>query len=228
MKKRLLVLGLIAIIILCGCQSRRNDVIGGADKPTDVYVEENNAGSRQDVIRFLKDCYVNEQELPVFDMTFDREYLSGDRKLILDDSIDNEPEYMVYDYYLKSVSGKFRELYDMIGGENLKNALLAEEKNFNEGIYLSEILIDEIDLIDRDDIEDIGINSAQKIAETIENEGIDEFAVVGIEKTIIHNEKSLSTVPQVGNGEVERYYLLGKKDGAFKIYEVYWEGFVQD
>ena len=45
---------------------------------------------------------------------------------------------------------------------------------------------------------------------------------------ITHNEKSLSMAPQVDNGEVQRYFLLGKKDNDYKIIEVYWEGFMND
>ena len=55
-----------------------------------------------------------------------------------------------------------------------------------------------------------------------------EFAIVEAEMDITHNEKSLSMAPQVGNGEVTRYFLLGKKDRDYKIIEVYWEGFMND
>ena len=55
-----------------------------------------------------------------------------------------------------------------------------------------------------------------------------EFAIVEVEKVIKHNEKALGMVPQVGDGEVKRYFLLGKKDDSYKIIEVYWEGFLID
>ena len=55
-----------------------------------------------------------------------------------------------------------------------------------------------------------------------------EFAIVEVDKVIKHNEKSLSIAPQVGDGEVQRYFLLGKKDNDYKIIEVYWEDFMND
>ena len=55
-----------------------------------------------------------------------------------------------------------------------------------------------------------------------------EFAIVEVDKVIKHNEKALSIAPQVGDGEVQRYFLLGKKDNDYKIIEVYWEDFMND
>ena len=44
----------------------------------------------------------------------------------------------------------------------------------------------------------------------------------------MYNDKSLSLAPQVGDGEVTRYYLIGKKANKYKILEVYWERFLND
>ena len=40
----------------------------------------------------------------------------------------------------------------MIIGEALLSATENEEKNFNDGIYFSKIILDEIDLVDKDDL----------------------------------------------------------------------------
>ena len=82
--------------------------------------------------------------------------------------------------------------------------------------------------MERDDLDEISQNNKQRIVEALENLKMTEFAIVEVEKNIKLNEKSLSMAPQVGDGEVTRYYLLGKTDGEYKIVEVFWEGFMND
>ena len=116
----------------------------------------------------------------------------------------------------------------MIIDESLLAATEAHENNFKEGIYYSRISINEIDLVDKDELNEISSKNKQDIVEMLVEFEIEEFAIVEVDKTIKHNEKSLSMAPQVGDGDVTRYFLLGKKDGEYKIIEVYWEGFMND
>ena len=113
-----------------------------------------------------------------------------------------------------------------MAGGSLLNAMKNEELSFNEGIYLSKIFIDDIDILDRDDLDDIV--SKEHVIQTLKNFNAEEFAIVAVEKEIKHNEKSMSMGPQTGDGEVKRYYLLAKIDGVYKIAEVYWSDFLRD
>ena len=164
----------------------------------------------------------------MLDINIENPFVSDDRTLILDDSIENDLELMIYEYYKNIMSGSYQNAKDIIVDGSLLAATEASENNFKDGIYYSRILIDEIDLVDKDDLEEISDKNKQDIIKMLNDLEMTEFAIVEAEMDITHNEKSLSMAPQVGNGEVTRYFLLGKKDRDYKIIEVYWEGFMND
>ncbi len=221
MKKMFLLLSLICIFLFAGCESRSVGIIGGADGPTAVYVQES-----MDTNKVFKK-YLNQRKLPVLDIRIVRENIFDDRTLIMDDEIENEVEYLIYEFYLQTVSGEYEKIYDRIGGEVFKDAVKAEEQNFKDGIYFSRVVLDDIEIVDKDDV---GVGLKKQVAQDVEAMGLSEFALVEVDKIVKHNEKSLSMGPQAGDGELERYYLVGrkeKKDGI-KIYEIYWGEYYQD
>ena len=229
--KRIITLSLImCCLLLTACDNASIGVIGGADGPTSIIVgkQKDNIKKTYDVKRYFKEHYVDERKLPVLDIHIENPFVSDDRTLILDDSIENSIELMIYEYYQNMMSGSFQKIKDLVVDDSLYAAIEAEERNFNDGIYFSKIILDEIDLVDKDDLEEITEQNKQNIIETLDKLDMTEFAIIEVEKTITHNEKALSMAPQVGNGEVTRYYLLGKKDDTYKIIEVYWEGFMND
>jgi len=229
--KRIITLTLIMCsLLLTACNNASIGVIGGADGPTSIIVSEKNNDKTltYTIEEYFRDNYVDERKLPILDIHIENPFLSDDRTLILDDCIENSIELTIYEYYHSIMSGDYQEAKNMIIDESLLAATEAHENNFKEGIYYSRISIDEIDLVDKDDLNEISNKNKQDIVEMLVESEIEEFAIVEVEKTIKHNEKSLSMAPQVGDGEVTRYYLLGKKDDAYKIVEVYWEGFIND
>ena len=98
----------------------------------------------------------------------------------------------------------------------------------NQGNYYSKICIDDLELLEKDDLKDISEKNKREIYERLNHLGISEFGIAKVETELKHNEKSLSLAPQVGDGEVTRYYLIGKKADTYKIFEVYWEEFLND
>ena len=220
--KRILAITLIVCCLFLTACNRDIGIIGGADGPTSIIVTKRS----YDIDRFFRNNYVDERKMPVLDIDIENPFVSDDRTLVLDDSIENALELMIYEYYKSLMSGSFAEAKDMIIDGSLLEATKAHENNFNDGIYYSKIVIDEIDLVDKDDLDEIPGKNQQNIVELLNDNKMDKFAIVEVEKTIKHNEKALSLVPQVGDGEVERYFLLGEKDGEYKIIEVYWEGFM--
>ena len=230
MKRILTISILLCSLLLTACNSASIGVIGGADGPTSIIASEKNSDKTlpYTVEKYFRDNYVDERKLPILDIHIENPFVSDDKTLILDDSIENGIELMIYEYYHSIMSGDYQEAKNMIIDESLLAATEAHENNFTEGIYYSRISIDEIDLVDKDDLNEISSKNKQDIVEMLIEAEIEEIAIVEVDKTIKHNEKSLSMAPQVGDGEVTRYFLLGKKDGAYKIMEVYWEGFMND
>ena len=229
--KRIITLTLImCCLLLTGCDNASIGVIGGADGPTKIIVseKENSTIKSSGVKKYFKEHYVDERELPVIDINIENPFVSDDRTLILDDSIENDLELMIYEYYKNIMSGSYQNAKDIIVDGSLLAATEASENNFKDGIYYSRILIDEIDLVDKDDLEEISDKNKQDIIKMLNDLEMTEFAIVEVDKVIKHNEKALSIAPQVGDGEVQRYFLLGKKDNDYKIIEVYWEDFMND
>ena len=228
MNKTMTLIVLICCICLTGCNSMSIGIIGGDDGPTAIYVNDDNIRKSYDIDKLFYEKYIDEKTLPILDLHIDREYVSQDRKLILDDSIENGIEHLIYEFYHNSTSGLFENIYKIIAGENLTNAIKSDENNFNDGIYYSEILIDEIDLVDKDELDNISENNQVRIIDILNELKMDKFAIVEVECSIKHNDKSLSMAPQVGNGDISRYYLVGKAADEYKICEVFWEGFIYD
>lgn len=229
--KRIITLTLImCCLLLTGCDNASVGVIGGADGPTKIIVseKENSTIKSSDVKKYFKEHYVDERKLPVLDIDIENPFVSDDRILTLDDSINNSLELMIYEYYHNIMSGSYQEAKNVIVDGSLLAATEASENNFKDGIYYSHILIDEIDLVDKDDLEEISDKNKQDIIKMLNDMEMTEFAIVEVDKVIKHNEKALSIAPQVGDGEVQRYFLLGKKDNDYKIIEVYWEDFMND
>ena len=194
-------------LLLTACNSSSVGIIGGADGPTQVYVNKSNENN--DYEKYLTEHYIDESKLPILDINLEKRFISDDRVLIMEDSVENELELTIYEFYHDMTSGSF-------------------EKNFKDGIYYSKICIDDLELLEKDDLKDIAKKNKQAISERLNNLGISEFGIVEVETELKHNEKSLSLAPQVGDGEVTRYYLIGKKTDKYKIFEVYWEDFLLD
>ena len=230
MKRIITITLIISSLLLTACNDTSIGVIGGADGPTSIIVSEqkDNIKHTYDVEKYFKENYVDERKLPVLDIDVENPFVSDDRTLVLEDSIENSIELMIYEYYHSLMSGSYKQAKEMIVDGSLLAATEAHENNFKNGIYYSQILIDEIDLVDKDDLEEISDKNKQEIIDLLNDLEMTEFAIVEVEKVIKHNEKALSMAPQVGDGEVQRYFLLGKKDKDYKIIEVYWEGFMND
>ena len=230
MKRILTISLLMCCLLLTACDNASIGVIGGADGPTSIFVAErkDDGVNSSDVEKYFREHYIDERKLPILDINIENPFISDDRTLILDDSIENNLELMIYEYYHNIMSGSYQKAKDVIVDGSLLAATEAHENNFKDGIYYSQILIDEIDLVDKDDLEEISNKNKQDIIQMLNDFEMTEFAIVEVEKVIKHNEKSLSMAPQVGDGKVQRYFLLGKKDNDYKIIEVYWEGFMND
>ncbi|MBE7038800.1 MAG: sodium ion-translocating decarboxylase subunit beta [Ruminococcaceae bacterium] len=230
MKRILALVVIVCSALLSSCDSVSIGIIGGSDGPTSVIVAENEeqTSNLNDIDKYFKDNYVDKQKLPILDINIENPVVSDDRILVLDDTIENNLELLIYEYYKNLMSGSFEDVKEIIADGSLLASNDAYENNFKEGIYYSKIEIDEIELIDKDDLDEIAIKNKQAIVKKINDLKMTEFAIVEVDKTITHNEKALSMVPQVGNGDVTRYFVLGKKDDKYKIVEVYWEGFMSD
>lgn len=229
MRKGLIFLILVICLVLTSCnESASIGIIGGADGPTSIFVsgKDDNIRRSYDVDKYFENNYVDENKLPVLDIHIENPYVWDDRILILEDSIENNLELMVYEYYLNTMSGEYSKVKDAVAGKSLRIATENEEKQFNQGAYFNKIIIDDIDIVDKDELRGISEYNKQKIIEMLKDLQMTEFAIVEVEKEVKMNDKLLKSGPQIGDGELVRYYLLGKGANGYKIVEVYWQEFL--
>lgn len=177
----------------------------------------------------LSDKYVDVARLDVLDLNIEDKYVFDDRTLAIKDSIDNELEHLVYQYYYDVTSAQFEDLMDLIGeNESLQIAIENEGENYRDGIYMSEYTIHELTLLSTDDLQNVSEFSKKDILEKIDTFDFTEYAVVQADVSLKHNEAYLSQEPQLGDGRYMRYYLFATTTDVpeFKMYEVYWEDFI--
>ncbi len=225
MKKIITVLVLAGCLLLTACnQARSIGIIGGADGPTNIIVSKKSNDPEQ----YFQEHYVNERKLPILDIHIENPFVSDDRTLMLEDSIENNLELMVYEYYRNLMAGTYQEAKDMILDESLLAATEASENNFKEGLYYSRLVLDEVDLLDREDLAEMIPQKKSEVVASLEALEMEEFAIVEVEKIITNNEKANSMGTRIENWKGTRYYLLGKKADTYKIVDVYSEDFIND
>lgn len=211
------------MIFMAGCAAEGGSTV---DKTETLAENIESDNKNYDVIY---DKYMDIDELPVLDMDVEREYVCQDRTLIMEDSIENELEYDIYNYYYDIVSADFESFMDNIGeNESFKTASANEEKNFNEGRYNKEYDIYELTTVSVDDVKKADDMSKDELLTDVEDCGLDQYALVKADLSWKYNEAKLEASPQLPEGRYTRYFLLGTvgNDPEIKIYQVYWDEFL--
>ena len=107
MKRILALVVIVCSALLSSCDSVSIGIIGGSDGPTSVIVAENEEKTinLNDIDKYFKDNYVDKQKLPILDINIENQIVSDDRILVLDDTIENNLELLIYEYYKNLMSG---------------------------------------------------------------------------------------------------------------------------
>ena len=93
MKRTITLMLAACCLLLTACDNSSNGIIGGADGPTQVYINKSN--ENKDYEQYLTEHYVDESKLPTLDINLEKRFISDDRVLITDDSVENEWELMI-------------------------------------------------------------------------------------------------------------------------------------
>lgn len=207
-----------------GCSTKTN-VNSYEDNNSNLVHNEN---ENNDIVsdKEILSKYVDVSNLPIFDLDINNKIQFDDRTISIEDSIDNELEYTVYQLYYNETLGDYKKVMELIGeDEGFKIAMQNGEKNFEDGIYMKEYVIHELSVLDKNDMKEISNYSKIEIKDKIDKLNLEQYAIVMADLSFKHNEKSLSLSPQLGDGRYIRYYILGKTSESdnFKIYDVYWD-----
>lgn len=237
MRKRYMwLLAVLAVLLLSACGGKTG--VSEEGQPSETVppsaVEENQVQEQEEPAEqmdetLLYETYIDIEKLPVLCVDMASEAVFDDRRILLEDSIDNELELAAYQYQYYCASAEFDKLMELVGEHRaLQIATENEEKNFQDGLYMSERRIHTLTTLSREDMGKAMEFGKEDILAKIDAFGFEEYGVVRMEIGLKHNEKSLSMGPQIGDGDYVRYYLFARtqKEAAFKMYEVYWDDFL--
>ncbi len=225
MKKiMILIVVLSSIFILFGCSATNEVVTPAPMEETNTFKKSENVPIPNE--EFLYEKYVNMANMPVFDMAFDKKCSFDDRTLIMEDSIDNILEKIIYDHYYYEVFGDFTKYMELCGdSETLSITFQNDEKRFHEGLYMKEYTIHNLSTLTTEYIKNLDPLSKNNILEKIDCFALTQYAIIKLDISWKHNAASLEALPQLDDGRYMRYFLLGTNADTydFKIYEIYWD-----
>lgn len=188
------------------------------------FAETEETASARDDERLYEKC-VQIDELPPSDIVTEDSYVFDDRTLLLEDTVENELERLIFDYYYARSAGDFEKIYNLNGEtEYLRIATKNEENAFNEGVYMSEYILHELAVLTVEDLQELPDSSKEDLLEKIDTFQFDQYAIVQVDVSMKYNEAWLDRSPQLEEGRYLRCYLFATTADVpeFKIYELYW------
>ena len=232
MGKRMLFLTALCMTVVLSACARTP---GGADSPD---MPGSSAGSgpvstpadssvTDDAL--LYERYTDVSALPMLNVDVDDVCVFDDRTLTLEDAISNEPELLTYNLEYYTVSAQFDLLMELIGEEEgIRITMGNEEPNFEKGYYSIEETIHALSTLTAEDMERVSSYEKEYILRLINTFDLEEYVVVGAEKTPKYTEAYAEAGPQIADGQKYKFYYLFAKTAKvpeFKLYEVFWEDF---
>lgn len=183
--------------------------------------------SKMDVLALR---YTDVSALPALDLNVEKVVQFDDRTLILEDSIDNELEYLVYQNYYYETAGDFSACQALIGdNEALQISNHNEEKLLEQGMYLTSITLHSLDTLTFEELDHATDSSKDHLLEHIDKYALTEYAIVQADLDWTYSQAMLEAGPQSDEGRYLRYFLLGKTEETpeFLWYELYWDDFLE-
>ncbi|MFV0517452.1 MAG: hypothetical protein ACK5MV_08645 [Aminipila sp.] len=89
---------------------------------------------------------------------------------------------------------------------------------------MEELTIHRLTTLSIEDFQRASEYIKKDVLDTIGTYDLEEFAIVELDISWKWNQAALQAVPQLGDGEYTRYFLMARQNDTqqFKIYEVYW------
>lgn len=175
--------------------------------------------------------YTDVSALPALDLNLEPSLQFDDRTLVMEDSIENELEYLVYQSYYYEISADFSSQETLLGdSEYLQISVKNGKENFENGEYMTSVTIHALNTLTPEDLDFVADYAKEDLLESINQYALTEYAIVQADLDWTYSQAWLDAGPQVGNGRYMRYFLLGKTEETpeFRWYELYWEGFMEE
>ena len=180
----------------------------------------------EELNKLLTAKYVDIDQLEPREGIGNEELVYEDRLFVCEDNVQNELEHLGYLNYQLDSAGDYDSKYEIwMENETGLISMRNEKKAFEEGLYMSEYRIHELETLSLEAVLNASDSTKTYILEQSEKYNLVEVAVVKVDVSWVHNPRSLDRHPQFGNGRYIRYYVVGRPqaDSDFKLCEVFWE-----
>ncbi|MBS7219182.1 MAG: hypothetical protein KH028_07155 [Oscillospiraceae bacterium] len=179
--------------------------------------------------RLLTERYADVEALPMLDLDLEPRVQYDDRTLILEDSIDNELEYLVYQLHHLEAAADFDGRLELAGtNETLNGVLQNEASQFQEGYYMTEVVLHRLTTLTREDLNRVQEHCKENILELLDTYDLTEYAVVEADLDWKYSEAAMEAGPQLDEGRYLRYFLLARTENVpeYRYYELFWDDFL--
>ncbi len=226
--KEIWLCGFICLLAFVGCEKHtgKEDAVPPITKE-EVAEEQEGCKEREDGQLQLEPLFLDAEELPSLDLDVEPEIVFDDRTLFLEDTIENEWEKMVYEYYAAEMAGDFAAQQALTGeGSALERSSKNGQKRFEEGKYDTEMTLHQLTAWSQEEWlkEHEGIDwiAVQDMAEEYDWTG---FALVTAQVSWVSNEAALAAGPQLSDGCYVRHFVLAstKEEPEERLYEIFWD-----
>ncbi|MBE5864792.1 MAG: hypothetical protein E7292_01095 [Lachnospiraceae bacterium] len=176
--------------------------------------------------KLLTAKYVDINQLEPREGIGNEELVYEDRLFVCEDNVQNELEHLGYLNYQLDSAGDYDSKYEIwMENETSLISIRNEKKAFEEGLYMSEYRIHELETLSLEAVLNASDSTKEYVLSQQEKFNLSELAVVKVDVSWEHNPRSLDRHPQFGNGRYIRYYVVGRsqEDSGFKLCEVFWE-----
>lgn len=149
--------------------------------------------------------------------------------LTLEDSLDTEPELLVYQSYLYEAEGDWDRLSPLMDGDTtLAHTAELAAKQYRDGeAGMESQTIHELHVMTLEEVQGASDYSRKELQQVLADYDLQQWTMVAVDLSWTYTPEKEAAGPQLPEGRYQRYYLLGIPSGAgdWKLYQVYWEDF---
>lgn len=149
--------------------------------------------------------------------------------LTLEDSLDTEPELLVYQSYLYEAEGDWDRLEPLMDGDTtFAHTAELTAKQYRDGeAGMESQTIHELHVMTLEEVQGASDYSRRELQQFLADYDLQQWTMVAVDLSWTYTPEKEAAGPQLPEGRYQRYYLLGIPSGAgdWKLYQVYWEDF---
>ena len=149
--------------------------------------------------------------------------------LTLEDSLNTEPELLVYQSYLYEAEGDWDRLEPLMDGDTtFAHTAELTAKQYRDGeAGMESQTIHELHVMTLEEVQGASDYSRRELQQFLADYDLQQWTMVAVDLSWTYTPEKEAAGPQLPEGRYQRYYLLGIPSGAgdWKLYQVYWEDF---